>query len=692
MNASQRCETVRDISSRGNLELEQDGISVEEDAHTLYMSICQWVRPVFFDVSDEDVNSLAKAGYLYFRFLLVFDDLLDAGADSGYMHRSLQTGLALHEASIRKLSHLFGQSSPFWPQFQVLKTQYQEAIAREVELKRTQRPYTHSDFEFIAAGKSAMSLAAPLGMSVLASRTNCDRKDLDKMLVAYHRGIQILDDIDDFKIDLQTGQRTYAIQCVRSHLKERGVSSVDNNKLYKYLFISGVAVELLDDAIGYFDEARRVSNAFGLDELSARISEKVKRSKRHKREINALILKTAAKASLSATPLFSDSGRSLAVDRSIAYATEFLAETHDQQGGWSDFMTSAGEGRSWIDAYVYQSMHSIPMDALEWCTSDLRSILLSRKCNYLSAEDRDERRGESGRNGAYNSTMMQDGDSLTFNVAARLSCGVRVPSSMQDDWVLHRRVDGGWSTYVDADRLRRRLDIDAGHDVGGWLQPHACVTASASYVLARWGETLSAGLNLSMRWLLEQQHDSGTWLSYWWTSPIYATTFSIRALVWSLLKHVPATTSSECDVQKCQNAIEQAVTWLLDQQQECGVWVDATQSVSPFYTALAVVALRDVYTCTADTSLQMAGVRGEQVEAAMVQGSQWLCRQQRDDGSWWTHRILQIPEPSVYDPTRVKRWRHSSFGTNIRVDDHRRVFTTATVVTALSLMYQDGLL
>ena len=62
---------------------------------------------------------------------------------------------------------------------QLLKAQYQEAIAREVELKRTQRPYTHADFEFVASGKSAMSLAATLGMSVLANRKNCVRTDLD---------------------------------------------------------------------------------------------------------------------------------------------------------------------------------------------------------------------------------------------------------------------------------------------------------------------------------------------------------------------------------------------------------------------------------------------------------------------------------------------------------------------------------
>lgn len=118
MNPQQQQKAVSDTINLGSCELGEDEISAADDDHMLYISICHWVRPVFPEVSDEDVNLLATAGYLYFRFLLVFDNLLDEGGGSSNMYRSLQTGLALHEASIRKLSHLFGQSSPFWPQFQ----------------------------------------------------------------------------------------------------------------------------------------------------------------------------------------------------------------------------------------------------------------------------------------------------------------------------------------------------------------------------------------------------------------------------------------------------------------------------------------------------------------------------------------------------------------------------------------------
>jgi hypothetical protein len=537
-----------------------------------------------------------------------------------------------------------------------------------------------------------MSLAATLGMSVLANRNNCVRTDLDHMLVAYHRGIQILDDIDDFKIDLQTGQPTYAIQCVRDYLSASERERSGHEVMYKYLFVSGVASKLLDDAVCYFDEAREISDTLGLDELSTRIREKVKRSERHKREIESLIRKTIAKTNLSSAPLSSDSCRQPPVNRSIAHASRFLSETHDQKRGWSDFMTSAGEGKDWIDAYVHQALRSVQIHKMKGCSPALTDILIPRDYAQMSGPTSGTRRGEGRRNGAYNSTMMQDGDSLTFNAAARLSCGMDVPSRMQSDWILHRRSSGGWSTYVDADRLRKRLDIDTGHDVGGWLQAHPCVTASATYVLARWGETLPARLNPSMRWLLEEQHDDGLWASYWWTSPVYATTFSIRALVWSLLKDVPAASSAECDAQKRQDAVDQAVIWLLNEQGENGAWADATHSVSPFYTALAVTALLDVRTWTLRTPSQRASERTEGVEEAIRRGSQWLLREQRDDGSWWTHRILQIPEPSVYDPTEVTTWRHSSFGTNARVDDHRRVFTTATALATISSIHRSGLL
>ena len=44
---------------------------------------------------------------------------------------------------------------------------------------------------------------------------------------------------------------------------------------------------------------------------------------------------------------------------------------------------------------------------------------------------------------------------------------------------------------------------------------------------------------------------------------------------------------------------------------------------------------------------------------------------------------LVIPSPDSLSQKSVRRWRNSSFGVNILVDDHQRIFTTSTVLSAL---------
>ncbi len=61
----------------------------------------------------------------------------------------------------------------------------------------------------------------------------------------------------------------------------------------------------------------------------------------------------------------------------------------------------------------------------------------------------------------------------------------------------------------------------------------------------------------------------------------------------------------------------------------------------------------------------------------------WLAGMQTVNGSWKSDRILVIPQTDVMSQSMVKSWRNSSFGVNICVDDHKRVFTTLTVLSVI---------
>nr|GFC53214.1 hypothetical protein [Tanacetum cinerariifolium] len=203
---------------------------------------------------------------------------------------------------------------------------------------------------------------------------------------------------------------------------------------------------------------------------------------------------------------------------------------------------------------------------------------------------------------------------------------------------------------------RKMMKLPDEVSVAAWLTPKPCVTAAAAYVMTLY-EELMPQLKSSCEYLAGQQHPDGYWASYWWTSPIYATAFALLAL------------ASFPEYERCR---ENALQWLVKQQASNGAWYDDYNSTQPsaFFTGLAIKAL--LIESSQDYS------------ASIERGVNWLVSNQVDDGSWLTTRILCIPATDVANPKDIKSWRLSSFGVNILVDDHNRIFTTSTVLNALN--------
>jgi mannose/fructose/N-acetylgalactosamine-specific phosphotransferase system component IID len=63
---------------------------------------------------------------------------------------------------------------------------------------------------------------------------------------------------------------------------------------------------------------------------------------------------------------------------------------------------------------------------------------------------------------------------------------------------------------------------------------------------------------------------------------------------------------------------------------------------------------------------------------------EWLLNQQLADGSWSSNHILRIPHPSMMEPWKQPFWNQDGKAINAAIQDHRRLFTTATVFAALS--------
>lgn len=217
-------------------------------------------------------------------------------------------------------------------------------------------------------------------------------------------------------------------------------------------------------------------------------------------------------------------------------------------------------------------------------------------------------------------------------------------------------VAGGFSTYTESDGIDRFIGVYHPQFTRGWLTPHPCVTSVATQALLVSGESArSKSVAMAVAWLLRQRGSDRLWSSYWWRCASYTTYFALRALLMAGTLDVEGPASTEA---------------LRQRQRSDGSWGDESREGQPFDTALATLALL----LTPSHDNRRAAAR------AIV----WILDHQLDDGSWDSCPILRIPPPMIKSPDDVSNWREDEKGTGVLISAQTRVFTTATVLWALS--------
>ena len=431
-------------------------------------------------------------------------------------------------------------------------------------------------------------------LQYLANDANHE-KSLIEVLNHTHIAFQCLDDIDDFNEDRKHGQWTYVQSLVRSYCQENQLDWSNDALAHKCLFLSGIAHQLLDKAQHHYSEALQITAQLGLDELAIYLKKQINHCHFFGQEIDYLVDKTKVISQLSQDILSND-------DVLVAQnkALSFLSKWQTPDGVWTDFMTSAGSGMAWITGYVTAQLAEFTPEIL--LLSPTKQVLANQDASFLS----------------FNDSIFQDGDSTTFVLYGQWLTHVAIETTL-DRWLPFQNEQGGWSTYLDQQKLRTRLEIPEDISVQAWITPKMCVSAVATFVLKK---LQHPAFSLSHDFLLQNQQPDGSWLSYWWTSDVYATAWAILAL------------------ETQHDAIDKACLWLLRQQHGEGYWVNPTsKQPNAFYTALALKALMSQ--------------RNSDFNPAIQQGIQWILQNQTSDGSWKSDRILRIPATDIHDPRLV---------------------------------------
>lgn len=595
-----------------------------------YRQLVPFLVEAYPGIEYPKATDLGQCALGYFRVLLIIDTLIDSKGNIGRHSKILFEAVELHEQVIRQLCRLINAQSPeasneFWTHFDQLKKQYVQTVLSEKEFSITQENFTEQSFEKLAYGKSAICGAIVHGLQALCS-TKANILKIEKILEHIHIAFQYLDDIADFKKDIDEHQWTYPQVLLRSYFEQQSLNVEDAATRYKYLFLSGIAHDLVQKAIQHYEQATALAQDLTLIDLKQYLEKEKEAALFYQNEIAYLIEKTKQKSTKSQT-IQANQDLNATIDCGVQYLVQ-----NAEEGFWTDFMTSAGRGKTWISGYV----------GWQLAQHGFEIPLLKKVLSNLSDQ------------GSYNEQVLQDADSTTFLVGFHQALNGIVPSDLMQNWLNFQNQEGSWATYRDETTLRKTLDLDAEIGVHGWISGHCCVSAAAALVLSQMPDR-SDSYQKTIGYLIDLVK-ANSLTSYWWTSDIYSQAFALLAL---------------CKKQGHVEVKNQLIEAIIIQQLEGSFWINPADGLpNAFYTAIALNALLAYQPQKHQPEIEGAG--------------KWLQNHQTTDGSWQTSRILRIPATDVLNPATITTWRNSSFGVNALSDDYNRVFTTSTVISALT--------
>jgi squalene-hopene/tetraprenyl-beta-curcumene cyclase len=327
---------------------------------------------------------------------------------------------------------------------------------------------------------------------------------------------------------------------------------------------------------------------------------------------------------------------SLALERGI----QFVLANQGHDGLWRDFLTPAGEASEWPTGFIAAVLHRAGVEA----------SVLQRAADTLIANQNVD--GGWG----YNENVPSDADSTACVLLFLARMGNRASTCRGAVACLLRHQhteNGGVATYCEPGPIRRFMGIGRWMRFDGWCSPHSEVTAMAGRVLAVLApNNCSPEASAAWQYVRLRQCADGSWSSYWWTSPHYATLQAVE-LALLLGDH---------------DAVRRAGEWVMRNQADDGGWSAPGASTSAFATALSL------------SVLVSARASRDPVERAVLR----LAALQDEDGGWPSHPIMRIPLPRDVDPDKKSRWRFGRLGRGVVVGDQHRTFTSAACVAALA--------
>lgn len=334
----------------------------------------------------DQVIELSVSSSFYLVSLIMVDKLIDNqekvnGAIVEYL-------FFVKEEAIKKLQNLFLNNTLFWKTFQSLKC----LVFSASQCRCKDFEGDNEKLLTILLNKSALVKLYVVSMKLIVQE-QIDWDNILESLKSFHIAFQLLDDYEDLKEDIRSGQLNYYLAQEKNVDSESEEVEVQLKKLMATEIVeNGLMIARKNACLAY--------KAFG--KMSMKHSQQVssvlvKEIDFVLTDIHLLKIKAEAKAKLS-NVLVKNNQLNIALLRSKA----FIYNNQEIDGSWKDFLTLAGDGHNWITAFVISMFAEF-----EDNKKDLKKAMA-----WL---------GENG--GKYNQNVFNDADSMNFYLIAKYMMG-----------------------------------------------------------------------------------------------------------------------------------------------------------------------------------------------------------------------------------------------------------------------------
>lgn len=212
---------------------------------------------IFRGLEDGPFLDLAEAGMFYVLASIILDHMIDG--QTNHLDGISLLQLAFYEYGLSKYRGCFHQNSAFWPHLERLEADHLKGLSMEVLTQNKPDILDADHFIVMAHGKVSPIIVTIAALSEAAGKMSVLRP-IETSLKHIAVASQLLDDIGDWKADLETGHMTYYLRILESAREGDQTTTPSLAELQRLINAEWIDVVQLNVVQGWLDRSIRAAH------------------------------------------------------------------------------------------------------------------------------------------------------------------------------------------------------------------------------------------------------------------------------------------------------------------------------------------------------------------------------------------------------------------------------------------------